>query len=247
MEVPTARDQMVELNATIAYQLMPEDAYLAATSVKNWETSLQELFRGTVQSVVNELTMADFVAWTQSLHPLAGGDADSFNPAAATRWDRINNALSRRMQDQVAHWGVQVHWVRIQDLTPLPIASGGLVLPGNSATGGTTQIMADSPVVSKGPVSPEIQPAPNPADTTIPVASASSPKSPAIPKSPKVEMLVDMYDAVRRNVITDPKVIAELAQRFEALANDPEIEFDAARAAATLRQRAQKLQAIVNN
>ena len=106
MEVLTARDQKVELTATISYQLLPEDAYLAATNVKNWETSLQELFPGTVQSMVNELTIADFVAWTQSIYARpAHGEASSFNPAAATRWDRINNTLSRRMQDQVATWG----------------------------------------------------------------------------------------------------------------------------------------------
>ena len=121
MEVPTAHDQKVELSATISYQLMPEDAYLAATSVKNWESSLQDLFRGTVQSMINELTLADFVAWTQSSYTQpANNEASSFNPTAATRWDRINNTLTRKMQDQVAVWGVQVNWVRIQDLTPLP-------------------------------------------------------------------------------------------------------------------------------
>jgi hypothetical protein len=57
-----------------------------------------------------------------------------------------------------------------------------------------------------------------------------------------------MYNAVRQKVITDPSVILDIAQRFEALANDPiasqKIEFDAARAASTLRQRAQQLQEI---
>jgi hypothetical protein len=55
-----------------------------------------------------------------------------------------------------------------------------------------------------------------------------------------------MYNVVRQGVITDPAVILDIAQRFESLANDPvaskAIDFDAARAATTLRQRAQKLQ-----
>lgn len=250
MEVPTARDQKVELTAMISYQLMPEDAYLAATSVKNWESSLRDLFRGTVQSVVNELTMTDFIAWTQSLHPLsANADADSFNPAAVTRWDRINNALIRRMQDQVAHWGVQIHRVYIQDLTPLPTTAGGLILHSNGDTGGTTQIIKDAAVAPQSPALPEALPAPV---TPAPAVPASPPKKTvSTPKSSKIEALVDMYDAVRQNTITEPKVIADLAQRFEALANDPvaskDIEFDASRAAETLRQRAQKLQDIVNS
>ena len=63
---------------------------------------------------------------------------------------------------------------------------------------------------------------------------------------PKIETLRDMYNVVRQGVITDPAVILDIAQRFESLANDPvaskTIDFDAERAAITLRQRAQKLQ-----
>ena len=146
MVVPTAREQQVELTATISYQLMPEDAHLAATSVKDWESSLQHLFRGTVQSTINELTIADFVTWTQNTYTRpTHSEASSFNPASTTRWDRINMMLSRRMQDQVACWGVQINWVRIQDLTPLPSMPGGLLLSTNGDTGGTTQIMKNDP------------------------------------------------------------------------------------------------------
>ena len=60
-----------------------------------------------------------------------------------------------------------------------------------------------------------------------------------------------MYNAVRQNVISDPTMIADLALRFEALAHDPvaskTIDFDAARAAATLRQQAQKKQNAATN
>lgn len=262
MEVPTARDQKVELTATISYQLLPEDAYLAATSVKNWESSLQDLFRGTVQSMINELTLADFVAWTQSVYTRpTHNEGHSFNPAAATRWDRINNTLSRRMQDQVASWGVQINWIRIQDLTPLPIAPGSPATHLNGNSGGTTQIMKNEALVAQAVAAPqrlertEIIPAPAQPTTPAPAqpTTPKPPSTPAAPKSgkpPRVETLVDTYDAVRLNVITDPKTIIELAQHFEALANDPaaskSIEFDAARAAQTLRQRAQRYQNMAN-
>lgn len=250
MEVPTSREQKVELSATISYQLMPEDAYLAAISVKNWESSLQDLFRGTIQSMVNELTVADFVSWTQSIYLRpTNSEASSFNPAAATRWDRINNTLTRRMQDQVAAWGVQINWVRIQDLTPLPATSGGATLHLNGDAGGSTQIMKSDLLLAPATVTPP-RPAKadlvlTPAQPTTP-APASTPKTISAGKLPRVETLVDTYDAVRQNLISDPKIILDLAQHFEALASDPvvskSIEFDAARAAATLRQRAQKIQ-----
>lgn len=243
--VPTSRAQDVQLTATLSYQLLPEDAHLAALHAKNWEGSLQRLFVGTIQSVVNELTPGDFVAWTQSVYTRAGSDPGSFNPVAATRWDRINNTLGRRMQDHVATWGVQINWVRIQDITLLPNVRGEQTA---LMTGGTTQIMS-SEMIAKSPaeevrkvekgapakVEPQSQPQP---------ASNVSKNRPA-GKIPPIETLKDMYNAVRSGVITDPMVIEDIAQQFENLANDPvasqKVDFDAARAAETLRQRAQRL------
>lgn len=250
MEVPTARNQKVELTATICYQLLPEDAYLAATSVKNWEDSLQTLFCGTVQSVVNELKPEDFVTWTQSIYARpAPGESSAFNPAAATRWDRINGTLARRMQDHIASCGIQVHWVRIQDLTLLPAAFGESVLSLNGSTGGTTQIMKNHEPLTPPAVSPPSPPTAEsapPAPAASPAPAPAPRRAPAAALPPAVEALVNMYEAVRQNKITEPTVIDELAQRFEALASDPvtnkNIDFDAARAAATLRQRAQKIQ-----
>ena len=245
MKVPTSRDQDVQLTATISYQLMPEDAHLAALAVKDWEGSLRSLFVGTVQSVVNELTPGDFVAWTQSIYARSG-DANSFNPAAATRWDRINSTLSRRMQDQIAAWGIQINWVRIQDVTPLPKTSGVQHVQHMTRedTGGTTQVMPNEPLAVMAPQRLEkteaLKSAPPPAPKPTPAS-----------KLPRVEVLVDMYNAVRQGVITDPDVITDIAQRFETLASDPiaskTIDFDAERAARTLRQRAQKIRDAAQN
>lgn len=60
-----------------------------------------------------------------------------------------------------------------------------------------------------------------------------------------VAVLVNAYNAVRQNLIADPATIVDIARYFEALANDSvaseTIDFDAARAAMSLRQRAQML------
>ena len=195
--------------------------------------------------------------WSQSIYVRsASGDGSSFNPAAATRWDRINNTLARRMQDQVAAWGVQINWVRIQDLTPLPVALPTTSLHLLGDTGGTTQIMPHeaprtpateaAPTATATPAAKADAPStPAPAQPATP-APAAAPKPAAAKKLPRVETLVDTYDAVRQGAITDPKLILELADHFDTLANDPvantTITFDAARAASTLRQRAQKYQ-----
>lgn len=241
-KVSISREQFVRLTATISYQLLPEDAHLAALLVKNWEGSLRALFVGTLQSMVNGLTPNDFVSWSQSIYMRSSSETDTFNPAAATRWDRINNSLNRRIQDQAAIWGIQVNWVRIQDPVILPHTLGEQTLLMGS---GSTQATLLDPAVLQAPIkSPEKADPPAAAPATPAGNPSPGPGAPA-GKTPKVETLVDAYNAVRQGVITDPAMVLDIAQRFEQLANDPvaskTIEFDAARAATTLRQRAQKL------
>ena len=51
-------------------------------------------------------------------------------------------------------------------------------------------------------------------------------------------MLKDWYEAVREGHVKDPKTIRDIANHFAALANDPNIDFDAERAAKNLYERA---------
>ncbi len=231
--VSISHEQFVRLSATISYHLWPDDAHLAALMAKDWENSLRVLFVGTLQSMINSLTPADFVTWSQSLYMHASNDTTSFNPAAATRWDRINDALSRRIQDQVATWGVEVNWVRIQEPTILPNTSGGQIVLRESVS---PQVSTPDPAVVQ----------PSQTAQAAPQVTGTSPKGKAL----KVETLVDAYNAVRDGRITDPSTILGIAQRFEHLASDPAastmLDFDAARAASTLRQRAQKFQERTN-
>jgi SPFH domain / Band 7 family len=173
--IKISRDQDVKLVATISYQLLPEDAYPVVQNVTDWEEALQKLFVGTMQSVINELTPADFLNWSS-----------------------INETLERRVQDKVASWGVQIIFVRIQDLTLISHLAPD-VNPG--------AIVANLPVIAP-----------------VPVAS--------------IDMLKDAYEAVRVGRIKDPNTIRNFAWRFEVLANDPNLSFDAARASHILYNRA---------
>ncbi len=236
--VKISRDQDVKLVATISYQLMPEDAHIAALNVDNWEGSLQKLFVATLQSVINELTPADFVNLLQGTHTRTPLDISSIDAATITRWDRINNILASRVQDKVAAWGVQVNFVRIQDITLIPHlapsvspTAGMMARPVDMGmTQGAKQAAAQPLQAQIAPRTVENQQGPTQAQPA-PAASAA-------PRVINIDTLIEAYDAVRTGRLKDPKTIRDIAMRFEALANDPNVRFDAARAAQNLYQRA---------
>jgi hypothetical protein len=239
--VKISRDEDVKLVATISYKLLPEDAHLAALQVDNWETSLQKLFVSTMQSVINELTPSDFMNLPQGTHPRTLVDINSIDTATITRWDRVNDILAKRVQDQVEKWGVQINYVLIQDVTLIPhLASSmnplvgmawrpapvvvGMTRGGYPAVAQPQQAQIVAKPVENQPVPMSIQP--SPAYTPAPVSAAS------------IEMLKESYEAVRTGRLGDPQTIRDIAARFEALANDPNIDVDALKAAQILYHRA---------
>ncbi len=125
--VNISRDQDVKLVAMISYQLKPDEAHVAALNVNNWEESLHKLFIATLQSVINELTLADVVSRSQSRDARTSVDISATEAAAMTRWDRINASLAQKVQDQVLNWGIHINFVRILDPTLIPHqAPGGM-------------------------------------------------------------------------------------------------------------------------
>jgi regulator of protease activity HflC (stomatin/prohibitin superfamily) len=239
--IKISRDQDVKLVATISYQLMPEDAHIAALEVDNWEESLKKQFVGTLLSVINELEPADFLNWPQGSHGRTSLDIGSIDAATITRWDRINELLANRVQDKVAKWGIQINFVRIQDITPIPhLASMGNAPGGMTArppvdagkTRGANPLPAQPQQAQVMAKTIEDQQGPMQAQAEQPqVASAAS-------GSINIDMLINAYEAVRSGLVKDPKTIRDYARHFEAVANDPSINFDAARAAQNLYQRA---------
>ncbi len=236
--VKISRDEDVKLIATISYKLLPEDAHLAALQVDNWETSLQKLFVSTMQSVINELTPADFMNVPQGTHPRTLVDINSIDAATITRWDRVNDILATRVQDQVEKWGVLINYVRIQDVTLIPRLSSSINPPWRQApvevgtTGGGYPTVAQPQQVQIIAKPKENQPG----QMVIQSSPAAYPPAPVSATS--VEMLKDSYEAVRSGRLREPQTIRDIAARFEALANDPNIDFDAMRAAQILYNRA---------
>jgi len=239
--VKISRDEDVKLVATISYQLLPEDAHLADLQVDNWETSLHTLFVATMQSVINELTPSDFIDWPQRAHARTSVDINSIDRATITRWDRVNDILLKRIQDLVEKWGVQINYVRIRDITLIPhLTSGinpllgmaarpvpvdvGMTRGGYPAVAQPQQVQIVAKPVENQPVPMLVQP--SPAYTQAPVSAAS------------IEVLIESYEAVRAGYLRDPHTIRDIAARFEALANDPNIDIDALKAAQILYHRA---------
>ncbi len=235
--VKISRDEDVKLVATISYKLLPEDAHLASLLVDNWEISLQKLFVSTMQSVINELTPSDFMNLPQGAHPRTLVDISSIDTATITRWDRVNDILAKRVQDQVEKWGVQINYVRIQDVTLIPRLTSSVnpswrqspVDVGMTRGGYPTVAQPQQAQIVAKPV--ENQPAPM-------VIQPSSAYPPAPVSAASIEMLKESYEAVRTGRLRDPQTIRDIAARFEALANDPSIDVDAFKAAQILYHRA---------
>jgi hypothetical protein len=75
-----------------------------------------------------------------------------------------------------------------------------------------------------------------------------SQQPPASTPPPKPEMfnaMVELYNSVREGRVTDIKVILDLADRFDAIASNPDVSqmfpYDPERAASSLRERARAL------
>ncbi len=248
VKVNISRDQDVEIVATLTYQLVPEDAHIAALTMQDWQGTLHQHFIGTLKSMVKELSPADYVAWSHHVNDHAAGiEVETFTDATTmTRWDRLNMLLRSRIQDQMAMRGIMINFVHFQDITLIPHLA-----PLSSPPPGLQSRPAEVALVDSG-AARSSAPAPRPAHpVAAPVPAPQplvSPPAPPLPPTPKPEMfnaMIDMYNSVREGRLTDIKVILDLAARFEAIASHPEasqqFNYDSGRAAYNLRQRAHVL------
>ncbi len=258
VQVNISRDQDVKLIASISYQLLPEDAHIAALGIANWEESLHQHFLGTIQSVVNDMSPSDIVAWAHHVHSRTSTVEELANPTAETRWDRLNTALRVRMQDQMATRGIHVSLVHVQDITMIPhlapmsqppmapmppmppIAAVAPAAVDAGMTRGAASYPAPRPAEIYPPApSPAQAPAAQPAQAYLPVVP--------VPNPSMYETMIEMYNSIREGRISDRAVMLDLAARFQAIANNPEassqFNFDAARAAQNLLNRANTMHA----
>lgn len=254
--VPMSPKDDLALAATIAYHIIPEDAHYAVQQVNGWETQLRERFRATVQSVALQFRPEDFYAWQQNATAL-----DAQTQPDPPAWNRMNSRLFQIMRDLVSAWGVQVKWVRIHDVTPLPHVDRAEAMrahmnaaPVRPAVAGGSRPgtpASQAAVAARG----QARPQPAPAAPVRPASAASSSPAPiasAAPVAPaaasnasgkaKDEALLKAYEAVRNGSITDPETIRRIAGRFDAISHDSvanhSFPFDAQRAARNLYEQA---------
>ncbi len=239
VRVAVSRDQDAEIVATLTYQLVPEDAHIALLNMQDWQETLRQHFIGTLKSIVKELSPADFVAWSHHVNDQAD---DTYPDATSmTRWDRLNMLLRSRLQDQMAMRGILINLAHVQDVTLIPHLT-----PASSPPPGWQSRRPEAELVDTGAVR-------SPGSTSRPASySVVTPpsKPPAPTPAPKPEMfnaMIELYNSVRDGRVTDTRVILDLADRFEAIADHPEtsqqFDYDAGRAAYNLRAQARALKA----
>lgn len=234
--VQMSRTEDVVLRATVSYQLMPEDAHLAITEVKNWEASLHELFIASLQEIATTFTPEDLLIWQRGLR--SGPNAFNGSVDSGVRWEQINNQVFQSIRDKVALWGVQINWVRVRDVALTP-------------HGATTADVSD-PLLEAATTDPHIvgaattQPGQNAQPTkTRPNTNSSQPvKLPSIKDEDLDKVLSKLYKEVQEGRVTDPDNIRMFANQFDAVVADPQksafVSFDAARAARNLRAEAER-------
>ena len=241
VRVAVSRDQDAEIVATLTYQLVPEDAHIALLNMQDWQETLRQHCIGTLKSIVKELSPADFVAWSHHVNDLADVDESFLDAASMTRWDRLNMLLRSRLQDQMAMRGILINLAHVQDVTLIPHLT-----PASSPPPGWQSRGVEAELVDTGAARSPV-PTSRPASYSVVAPPSKSPAPLAAPKPEMFNAMIELYNSVREGRVTDIKVILDLADRFEAIADHPEIgqqfDYDAGRAAYNLRAQARALKA----
>ncbi|HEV2582884.1 MAG TPA: hypothetical protein VGT44_18645, partial [Ktedonobacteraceae bacterium] len=240
MRLTTSRDQDIELVASVTYQLQPEDAYIAVMQIADWESDLHQHFLAVLKSYAYELSPDDFIAWTHHVHSRPHIIDELASPMAETRWDRLNAAIMRRLQDQVATRGIKINMVHILDITV--ISRGSHSIASTRSTPVDTGIArGQSP--SMPPLSArQTEIAAQPTAQATPMVLPSQAPTPPLNLTPStIQFMKDTFDSIRDGRITDLTIITKLLHEFEQIANTPELDaqfpYDARKAASTLSYR----------
>jgi hypothetical protein len=223
----------------IAYQLVPEYAYLALDHVDKWEESLQAIFVTSIQTVATTFTPDDLLPWP---HITRGRPAGAINVSTqqdqVARWEQINSYLRQHVRDQVDLWGVEVNWVRIRNVGLVP--HGAPVIDTDSIDNpqdisASVAALADEPTTTL------------PQDAVAAGADAGTPTAPAAAKKeplPDEGTLITAYKMVQSGSIKEPEIIRGIARQFEQVAQDPQYSqsasFDAGRASRNLFEQARR-------
>jgi regulator of protease activity HflC (stomatin/prohibitin superfamily) len=252
--VQLSRNEDVILRAEISYQLLPEDASLAVTQVQDWEESLKSRLTTGLQTIATTFAPDDFLVWPQGLHAQRASYRDQHGmPSNGARWEQVNAALLQYMRDKVALWGVQINWVKIRDVSLAPHDAAIVdTEPVMNARNGEENAGKATAAVEKRPAAAIASETTTKMSGTEVAALSQEASGPAArPTNGKAakgvlreDILVQAYTAVQNGKITDPETIRGLAEKFELVAQDPElnekVSFDPARAAQNLHNQAKR-------
>jgi hypothetical protein len=233
--------------ATVAYNLLPEEAHRAALAPDQWEQQLHDLVCSSLQLALED--------WGERMIETEGRVPDG----------ALARAVLTHLREQARAQGVHVAWVNVRDIW---LAPGGETLPVDGwdvdsedeendgeddetdevrgETRGLTPALPASrlppaPPPSQSEPEPEPQPDPEPEpDTSAQDAGLQE------HEMLSAAVLSDAYEAVRDGQIHDPVTIRELAQAFLRVAADPTLNadfpYDAMQAAQILIDRAKRLE-----
>ena len=225
------------ISATISYQLLPEGARLVVTEGQNWEQTLQQRFQELVGNIAAKLSLDDVLAWQQAASLQSANNLFHHSDW----WNYSSDYVLQQVQETVIQWCVQVNAVHIDELALVRHQTPGDAEP--------TGVVAETATGARGTFFPSATVEAGPSTRRFVGPSPEAQKrATAWLESTKEEIafaaLEKAYKAVQQGTVTVPDAIRDLADKFDAVARDPQkskaFKYDAARGARSLYQRAQE-------
>jgi hypothetical protein len=222
---------VIEARATVTYRQAGVDALSRRAMPATWETDLEKTIKDSLRDV---LALSGHSALgqkpTEDVSSVNGGPGSEV-PRHEVRGQELAQALLERIRAQVRHHGLSIGWVRLR----------GLALAPDPRFNTAASAPAAAPVVL-----PPLGSAQRNSRHAGVRAVAGGQNPAAAEEELSVEALLDLYNTVRVNDISDPETIRSIAEAFRTLARDqgssPTSTFDAAEVAELLFEYAASLE-----
>ncbi len=184
-------NRLAQARATVAYRVIPGEAWRTAGVRATWEDELRQRISASVRESLDE--------W-RGAAPSGDGAGRGF--------------IARRALEETRDWarsvGVHINSVRAHDIAPGAPVEPQAPRPAPHAQGRPT------PRIERAPATPRVMQASAHDDS-----SQTAPRPAVAQERPSLEALEDLYEAVRNRQITDTQVIREIADHFAQLAREP--------------------------
>jgi hypothetical protein len=236
--IPISPTRDIAIRASISYQVLSEGARLVVTEGQNWEQTLQQKFQESIGEVAADLSPDDVQTWQQAASAQSAGSLANTNDW----WHYICDDVLQQVQNTVIQWCVQVNTVHIDELSLVRHQSAGI-------NAEPTRPDAATVAQTKGTAFPsDAAPSRSKAGWSAGPSPESQQRATEWLQSTKEEnafkALEKTYKAVQQGIVTVPDAIRDLADKFDAVARDPQkskaFPYDAARAARSLYKLAQE-------